>query len=180
MSQVAIISNVARIYAEALFQLAMKNAQEKIFLKYLREIREIINSSDDLIGILCNPSVTAAQKKDILEKVLGLDIDKRVLSFIKILIDKNRISEIDAIYNAYMELLNVKLNKKCVEVISTFELDNDLKRNIQMSIEAKLNSNVDISWEIDKSLIAGLVFKFDDKIIDTSLKSKLQNLSRNL
>ena len=71
-------------------------------------------------------------------------------------------------------------NVKHVNVTSAIELNNAKKDEIKDKIASRLDANVDVNWEINNEIIAGLVFEFDDNIIDNSLRHKLQDLSRNM
>ena len=100
------------------------------------------------------------------------------MNFIKIIVEKNRFNEFGQIISAYKELLDSANNTQNVEIISAIELSDSQKQNIIEKLSAKLNKNIKPDWIIDKSIIAGLVIKMDDNVIDSSVKNKLEKLSR--
>ena len=71
-------------------------------------------------------------------------------------------------------------NKCTVEIVSPVELNYENKTKVLFKLEHKLKSDIVPIWTIDESLIAGLVFKFDDYVIDTSIKAKLEDLNKTL
>ena len=71
-------------------------------------------------------------------------------------------------------------NTKTVEIISAKELDFENKTMILLKLEKKLNCEIKPLWTINSDIIAGLVFKFDDYVIDTSLNAKLEDLSKKI
>ena len=180
MTTDSIISKTSVIYANALYDAAQEqNLTDKIN-KQLTDVCEMFESSCELQGVVNSPVVSVSKKFEIIDDIFKKSCDKTLLNFLKILIEKDRFSEINAITKAYYDLCNQKLNIKKVEVVSSCELDSDKKDTIKKMLNKKLNANVNIEWHTDKSIIAGLVFKYDDKIVDTSLRTKLNNISKNL
>ncbi len=180
MTEVSIISKTSVIYANALYDAAQEqNITDKIG-KQLTDVCEIYESSSELRGVICSPVVAVTKKFEIVDDIFKNICDKTLLNFIKLLIEKDRFSEINAITKAYYDLCNKKLNIKKVDVVSSCELDSNKKDTIKNLLNKKLNADVNIEWHTDKSIIAGLVFKYDDKVVDTSLRTKLNNISKNL
>lgn len=174
------ISSVSKNYAKAFFDIAKTaeaNAQIKIQLK---DVLDIINSSNDLRIVMENSSISSSKKKEIIENVFGERFDKRLVNLLKILVDKKRFNKYSEICNAYFDMLDEFENKKNVEVVSSYDLDEETKQKILLKLQAKLNCDVEVEWQKDENIIAGLVFKFDDCIVDTSVAAKLKSLSKNI
>ena len=98
----------------------------------------------------------------------------------KLLVEKNRFDEFESIVIAFNDYLDKKSNKKTVEIISPIKLNFETKSNILFKLEHKLNCEVVPHWTVDESIIAGLAFKFDDYVIDTSIRNKIENLCKNI
>ena len=103
-----------------------------------------------------------------------------VLQFIKILTEKNRLNEIEQIKFSYIEKVNNFNNIQKVEIISAIELTNETKTKITNKLSEKLNKTIIPTWNINKEIISGLVFKIDDDIIDTSLLNKIESIGKNI
>ena len=84
------------------------------------------------------------------------------------------------IKEAFSKLTEEVSNKKTVEIISPVKLNFENRTNVLFKLEHKLNKEITPIWTVDKSLIAGLAFKIDDCVIDTSIRAKLENLSKNI
>ena len=169
------ISTISKNYAKALFESGLNSDDAK---SELAEIIDTIEVSNDLKIVLSNSSVSSAKKIEIIEEIFKGRINVFLLNLLKILAEKNRISELRCIYNSYVELDNKSSNKKVVQIVSSIPLMDDTKKNIVRKLEQKLTCEVLPEWQIDKSIIAGLVFKYDDCVIDTSVLSKLKQLSK--
>jgi len=180
MNKKKVISSVSKIYAKALYDVVKTENTEVSVMKQLDDICQIFENSNDLKILANNTSIAKETKNDVFDDLFKEKINKSLLNFIKVLNDKNRLSELMSINEAYKTLLDTELNKKTVEIISATEVDTKVKSKIIKSLEKKLNAEIIPVWNIDKTLIAGLVYKFDDYIIDTSLRAKLENLSKNI
>lgn len=174
------ISTVSKNYANALIQIAEDSNSYELIKIQLLEIQKVFVSSADLSVVMANTSISSANKIDILESVFANKIDVKLLNFLKLLVEKNRFGEFDSIVASYIEMLDKMSNKKKVEITSSIDLTFENKTNVLFALEHKLNCEVVPIWRVDKSIIAGLTFKFDDYVIDTSVRTKIENLRKKI
>ncbi len=174
------ISIVSKNYANALIQIAAASNSYELIKTQLLEIKNVFDSSADLNVVMANTSISCANKIDILESVFANKIDVKLLNFLKLLVEKNRFGEFDSIVISYTEILDKMSNKKKVEITSSINLTFENKTNVLFALEHKLNCEIVPVWRVDKSLIAGLTFKFDDYVIDTSVRTKIENLRKKI
>jgi F-type H+-transporting ATPase subunit delta len=175
-----LISSISKNYSKALLEVAQSENLVKEFKTELIEVEKVFESSNDLQIVMKNSSVSISEKIEILELVFGGKINQKILNFIKILVEKHRFNEFNAIVSSYGEMVEHLSNKKTVEVISPIELNFENKSNVLFKLEHKFNCEINPIWTVDDSLIAGLAFRFDDTVIDTSIKAKLENLSKKI
>lgn len=174
------VSTVSKNYAKALLDVADEFNSLDLIKTQLDDIKSVLQSSKDLQIVMENSSISSAKKIEILTSIFGNKIDEKLMNFLKLLVEKNRFGEFDSIVISFNEFLDKKSNKKNVEVISPIELNFETKSNILFKLEHKLNCEVVPHWTVDESIIAGLAFKFDDYVIDTSVRNKIENLCKNI
>lgn len=174
------ISTISKIYSKALIDSARESNSVDSVKNSLANVLETLNSSDDLKVVLEKSSVALSLKTNILNEIFDNKIDDKVMNLLKILVEKRRLSEFEGICSAYHQMCDEMLNKKNVEIVSSVELDETTKSKITDKLQEKLNCEIIPNWSTDNNIIAGLVFKFDDYVIDTSLNTKLKNLSKNI
>ncbi len=179
MSEI-IVSEISKNYAKALLESAAPLDKCDLFMTQFDEIMQTFESSEDLRVVMSNSSVSVFKKIEILNEIFGGKIDEKMLNLLKAVIEKNRFNELSSINLCFKQMNEKKENKRTVEVISPIELNSGNKERILSKLKEKLNSEILPIWKIDESLIAGLVFKFDDFVIDTSVRAKLENLSKTL
>lgn len=174
------ISSTSKKYSKALFDIASENNSLELFADQLGEICEVLSSSQDLCVVMNNSSISQTKKNEILEAVFSDKIDSKLLNFLRILVSKNRFSELENIYNSYLERIKQNFNRKDVEIVSSLDLDEQMKSEIVEKLRQKLHSEVLPQWKTDADIIGGLIFKFDDFIVDMSIRAKLKDLSKNI
>ncbi|MBP3821173.1 ATP synthase F1 subunit delta [bacterium] len=175
-----IISSISKNYAQALVETACENNSFDYIKSQLEEIIEIFKTSNDLKIVLENSSISLSKKIELLDAIFVDKIDLKIINLLKILVEKNRIDEFESIYYAYETLISKYTNQKRIEIISATILNENLKNKIIDKLQKKLECEILPSWQVDNSIIAGLVIKFDDNLIDTSVRTKLENLSKNI
>lgn len=172
---------IAQRYADALVRLARdgKLTFEKIS-KDLNLIKEILEQSKDLQAVLVNPVVSTDDKKEIINKVFSNEIDVLIINFLKLLTDKNKFGIFEDVLEAYNKSIDSINNIKKVSVTSAVTMPTDAQSRLKQKLEEKLKANVVLDLNINKDIIAGLVIKIDDNVIDMSLKHKLEDLSKSI
>ena len=172
---------IAQRYANALLDSAHGNS--KIYdqiLDDLYTVQEILDSSPELNFALTNPTISVEDKKEIIDRVFKIDIISDTKNFLKVLVEKNRFFASKNILHAYEKALNSINNVDIVDVVSAVELNSEVKDRITTKLEAKLQKTVSVNWLIEPDIIAGLIIKIGDNVIDNSVKHKMEDLSKNI
>jgi F-type H+-transporting ATPase subunit delta len=168
------IQTSAKTYANSLIKVS--EDYDKI-LKNLEILMDIIKYSQDFSNVIANHSIATKTKTEIIDEVFKNQVDEVVVNFLKIITEKGRFNELEQIVQAYKDEVDNIRNIKRVEVISVVELSEEQKQRLIEKLEKRIKAKVLVNWEKNEDIIGGLVVKFDDNVIDTSLKNKLEKLS---
>lgn len=171
------ISQTAKTYADALIETNQSNDD---ILKDLETVSKIINSSNDLKTVLNTPAVPVEQKINIIDDIFKSQVNQNILNFLKILAEKKRFNEFEEIFQAFKNKLDEAQEIKRITVISAIELSDEYKTRITDKLKEKLQKNIYADWQVDSEIIGGLIIRIDDNVINTSIKNKLENLSKNI
>lgn len=161
-------------YSKALLSLSLEqNAIEEVYAD-MQAISNACNDSDELRVLLNSPVVKADKKEEIL-----LEIFKGMHSltelFVKILVRKRREGLLHGIAAHYIEDYKKHKNILTAELRTTYPMDKELRDTIKAKIKGNF-SKVEINETIDPDLIGGFILRIDDQQIDTSLRSKLEEI----
>ncbi len=171
-------SLICQNYANALKDLALENDK---LIKYREDINTIINLFDennDLLTFINHPNILKEDKKNLAKEIF--DVDKIILNFIMVLIDKSYIQYLHGIAFDFNKLVNIELNVKEIECYSASVLSDDQKAKLEAMLEKKYQTGIVINYLIDESLLAGIKLYVDGQVIDNSAVSKLAKLKEEV
>jgi len=172
-------TKISKSYAQALIELGQSQTPD--YEKIFEDLNTIKSSmTNELSEVLTSPTIQLDKKIQIFKDIFEDKIDKHVLEFFILLINKSRFNEFENILYTYSKELDEKNNIKTIAITSAVELDESEKSEIIDKLQNKLHKNVKPLWKISETVIAGLVVKIDDDVIDLSVDTKLKSLSKNI
>lgn len=172
------LTTIARPYAKAAFDYAVEKDVIDAWLGQLAFAAEVVKN--DNIANLITSSSAAETLADIVIKVCDDQLDQHGQNFIKILAENGRLSALPEIFESYAELKTEHEKVINVEVTSASQLTDSQLKELAQSLEKRLEKKVKLDCNVDSALVAGLVVKANDLVIDSSVKSKLGRLSETL
>lgn len=172
---------IAKRYSDALLNLVKENNSDISDINsQLKSILESVKNSAELTTFMENPVISSEDKKEVISNLLSGKVDNTLINFIKLLIDKERFSAFAEIVEMFdNEVANIN-NVQKVNVTSAIELNDNLKNRLIEKLSSKLNKNIELLTEINPEIIAGLVIKIDDNVIDMSLKHKFEEMKKQM
>ena len=170
------MSAIERRYAVALMDaLKVKDEQLKAD-KDLAEIAYMFNNNLQFKKILLDPRLEPRLKSDVVKEIF-VDDNPMLVSFISLLIDKNRIKYIDGISKEYSELARNKNNEIKLKIISATGLTDDEINGITDKYKKVYNAtNASYEQVIDESVIGGVKVIIGNKVYDGTVKTQLNNM----
>ncbi len=168
----------AKRYAIALIETSKSNLDE--IESDLYSINEIIFENESLKAFFLHPVISLNDKKQTFIEAFQGKINQKTFNFILNLLDENRLNIFPSILELYKQVSNKLKNILPIEVISAIELDNSQKEKLSAKLEEKLQKNANITYTIDNSILGGLVVKYEDNIVDLSLRKKFENLKKQV
>lgn len=174
------INVVASRYAEALFQVGEEeNLTDKLYQE-LSEIVNLIEINQDLFSILKSPVISKKEKINIIDNVFENKININVKNFLKILVERNRISSIKDIASSYKELLNEKNNILEGIAITAIPMKKEEIKKLEEKLSQKYNKNVTLENKVDKSILGGVLVRLGNEEIDGTVKTRLSKVKEQL
>ncbi|SHE67622.1 F0F1 ATP synthase subunit delta [Clostridium fallax] len=165
-----------RRYALALYQAAEEKGKVEEYLQDLREICDLIDNNKDFYEVIKHPQISTKKKKKTFVEIFKGKIDDELLSFLIILIEKDRILYLREKLDQ-MEKIHLDRNNTLVANIkSVIPLTDEELSKLKSKLEAKYDKKIILEQEIDKSIIGGLYVRVGNDVIDGTIKSKLDEM----
>jgi ATP synthase F1 delta subunit len=168
-----------RMYAEALFEAAKESGRLARVHDELTLFVEAVRDVPELRELLRNPELDTRAKRQVLDDLLG-DADELVRNFLRLLVDKHRIAELDDIHREFERLVAREEQRLAVELTTAVELPEDELRAIVAEIERASGRKVEATTTIDPDLIGGVVLQVGTRRMDASVRGRLERLRRDL
>lgn len=168
----------AKRYAIALKQSALDSICE--VLENLESVNEIIFNNSSFKAFFLHPNISLRDKKELIAQSFEGKINPVTYNFLQTLLDENRFSIFNTILELFKNEVDLIQNKQRVEVISAVDLDENQKQRLQEKLSEKFNKEAIINYFEDKNILGGLVIKFEDNVIDLSLKTKFEKIRKQL
>lgn len=169
---------LARRYAYALFAFAHENKVLDIVGSDMKMIGQVMSENKELQHLMVSPVVSNARKKSILRKIFMERVDKLTLTFLDILVRKDREKEIQEIAIQFDKIYLDFNNITRVEITTAIALDGQTQNKVMGSFKEQTHNKLQIEEQIDPDIIGGFVLKFDDYLYDASIKKSLSNLRK--
>lgn len=173
-------SVLANKIGRTLFDVAKENDSLDLVLKDLRESSKAILINKDFITLMNNPNLLKEKKIEIIDSAFS-GVDKNVINTIKILSENLQISLIESVEDQYIELYNKEVKNINVRVESAQELTVEQIANLKEKIKEQLKlNNVVVNNIVDPSLLGGLKIVYNNKVIDSTIKAKLNSMKKQI
>ncbi len=173
------LSTLARPYAEAIFKRALESKSATEWSDMLSFLSVVIQDQE-MKTVISNPKVGQEQLTSLVLEICQDQFNEEGVNLLKLLIQNERLilaPEISELYESFKAEHEGYVD---VEVFSAYALTKEDQKKFATTLKNKLNKNVNITTSIDKSLIGGFLARAGDKVIDGSIKGRLQQLAKKL
>ncbi len=168
-------------YGEALFQIACESSSCIEMLEEVKELKNVVIANPELKELMLNPRFSKEEHLEILGQVFKGKIDDRLFSFLELITVKGRYGYLDEILDYFILRVKEYLHIGQAKVTSAIAIDDEMKQRIKDKLLATTDyKEIEIDYETDPSLIGGMVIRIKDRIVDNSVKTKLENITREL
>lgn len=169
------MSIVSSRYSEALFDLAIEEEKVDEFYETLLSIKEVFLTNDDFNEVLMHPEITLQEKVSLIKSVFN-EIEKTIINFLLVIIEKNRAKDIVAIIDDFEVFYNEYRNIENAVVYSVVKLKKAQITKLEKQLSNKFSKTVRVTNIIDESIVGGIRVVINNTVIDTSVKTRIKDL----
>jgi len=170
---------LARPYARAAFDLARDAGRVDQWSRALSLAAAAVK--DDLMQrVIGHPQVTEEQMTSLFEDVLGDAADSSFNGFIKVLLHYRRLPLLPEIAEQFEQQRRASEQRLKVNVTSAVEMKPEQIERLAERLQARFGTEIELETDVDDELIGGLVVRAGDKVIDASVRGRLERLEHRL
>jgi F-type H+-transporting ATPase subunit delta len=176
-------ARIARVYAEALLAAALKQSDADAVDAVGEELDEfvegVLDKSPAVAAFLASPAVGRNAKSAALEAALPGHASELLRGLFAVLVHNGRLGLVRGISAIYDGLLDQRAGRVLVKVTAASELSEAQRAALTTTLTTVLKQHPILDVRVDADLLGGMVIQVGDRIVDTSVRTRLQNL-RNL
>jgi ATP synthase F1 delta subunit len=173
------VEEIARIYAQSLFEVARERDKLDAIHEQLGQVADTIAENRDLQVFLFSPYFTSAEKRDGIARAVS-GAEPELMNFLELLAEKHRMPVIFRIRERLDELWAKEKGQLEVRLTSAVELDPEIVKRVGSEIERQTGQTIELSSDVDEGIIGGLVLRVGNMVLDASLRSKLERLRKEV
>lgn len=176
-----IVASVARRYARALLALGLEEGRHEQFGEELASVLSALDYTREAGFFLRNPGYSAEQRHSAVNALTAaLNLSPTVVSFLRLLVDRQRIADLAQIARAYRALLDAQVGRVRATVTSAAPLSEQEKARLRDAIAGMTGRTIVLEAKTDPSIIGGVVTQVGATQFDGSLRTQLERLREEL
>lgn len=173
-------ATVARPYARAAFSFALDREDGLAAWSRMLGLLAAAVGAETVRSALDNPQLTTDDEMRLVASIMDDDLTPEGHNFVAVLAENGRLALVPTIAEMFERLKRDYQRTMDVDVVSAYEVSAPQKVALSEALERMLQRNVNLSSEVDESLIGGAVIRAEDTVIDDSVKGRLRKLSQVL
>ncbi len=172
---------VEDVYGNALFSLAVETDRIDEFYDEANSLIEVLHENPELTRICTHPQIVKEEKLQMIDDVFKGRIHDEILGLMHMIVEKNHFANMEDIFRYFADRVKAYKNIGVAYVSTPTELSETQKK----AVEDRLLSTTEyvsfeMHYEVEPELIGGIVIRIGDRVVDSSIRTKLAHLTRDL
>lgn len=164
-----------------MFETALETGKMDTLYEEASALVPILLENPELLTLLGNPQIVKEEKIAIIHQVFDHKVAEELMSFLSIIVEKDRQSDMIAIFQYFIARVKEYKRIGAVYVTSAVELKSDQKASLEKKLlETTSYAEFEMHYETDPSLLGGMVVRIGDHVVDSSIKTRLYELKKEL
>ena len=172
---------ISKTYGDALFELAVEKDKVDVLLQEIEQLKEVLSENEDFGRLMNHPKIIKEEKIQVAKDVFAGRVSDELLGFLTIVIAKDRYKDIDAILDYFIAEVKRHKGIGIATVTTAVPLrEEQCKKIEQKLLDTTQYTKMEMHYDLDESLIGGMVVRIGDRVVDSSIKTKLSELQKEL
>jgi F-type H+-transporting ATPase subunit delta len=172
------LATLARPYAEALFQVAVKGDLKQAAAEI--DALAAVSANPQLRQFADSPKATSAQVLDVMASVVKTPLSEASKNLLRTVIENGRLAALPEIAAQFHVLANAKAGVSDAVIYSAFDMSADQVTDVLVSLEKRFARKLNATVQVQANLIGGIRVVVGDEVLDTSIKARLEQMKAAL
>ena len=164
-----------------MFAVAIEADRMDEFFEAAIALAEILRTNEDFSKLMNHPKIMKEDKVKIVEETFGTRLPKEFVGLMTLMVEKGRANEMLPVFDYFVALVKEEKKIGKADVTTAIDISDAQKEQIEKKLlETTKYESFEMCYHVDESLIGGMVIRIGDRVVDSSIKTKLYELSREL
>lgn len=172
---------VSKIYGDALFDAALEADRMDAFFEAAKAVAGVLRENREFGNLMAHPKIMKEEKVRIVEETFKERIPKEMTGLMALLIQKGRAPQMLSVFDYFISRVKEAKGIGTADVVTAVELDAGQKAQVEKTLlDTTGYQAFEMQYSVDPSLIGGIVIRVGDRVVDSSIRTKLEKLTRVL
>ena len=172
---------VSKTYGNALFEVAKEKQALDTILEEVLFVKQSFLENEDLSKLLLHPNIEKSEKIRVIENIYKGRISDEITGLMTMLVDKGHGKDFISVFDYVIHAIKEEKGIGVAYITSAIALKKDQKDNIEQRLLETTNyKSIEGIYQVDRTIIGGLVIRISDTVVDSSIKTQLEKLSKQL
>lgn len=172
---------VSKTYGDALFGVAIESEQLGAYWDEVKAVRAALSENPELFKLMSHPKIVKEEKVKIVEDIFAGKVSGELVGLLRMIVEKGHFEEMDAVLEYFEAQVKEHKNIGTAYVTTAMELSDTQKTAVEKRLlETTKYVEFEMHYAVDSSLIGGMVIRIGDRVVDSSVKTKIATLTREL
>lgn len=172
---------VSKTYGEALFEIAMEQNRLRELMEEIQVIQKIIDENPEFQKLMKHPGIPKQEKLQVAETVFKGRVSDELEGLLEVVISKERYGDLPAIFAYFIDKVKEQQKIGIAYVTTAVELTAAQKAATEARLlETGGYRKMEMHYSVDAALIGGMVIRIGDRVVDSSIRTKLDGLTKQL
>ena len=172
---------VSTIYGDALFDLAVEQDSVDSFMEEAIFVHDTFLNNEDVLKLFNHPKIRKEEKNAFIGSIFEGRVSEEMVGFLHIIVTKDRYNEILPIFEYFIHRVKEYKGIGTALVTSAVELTKAQKTAVVDKLLATTKyTSFEMKYVVDPTILGGLIIRIEDRVVDSSLKTQIDNLTKQL
>lgn len=172
---------ISKTYGEAIFELAVSENRVNALTQEIETVLKVLEENPEFSEIMKHPKIIKEEKLQIIENVFKGRVSDELTGFIRLIVEKDRYGQIGEIMQYFLDEGKKLKGIGVAWVRSALPLREEQKKQVEEKLlETTSFREMEMHYQVDETLIGGMVIRIGDRVADSSIRTKLSHLEQQL
>jgi F-type H+-transporting ATPase subunit delta len=172
---------VSKTYGDALFEVAQESGNLDGYLEEVKAVKAAMDANPELFKLMTHPKVVKEEKIKVIEDIFSGRVSAELVGLMRMIVDKGHFAQITDVLDYFIEQVKEYKNIGTAYVTTALPLSDKQKAAVEKRLlETTKYVQFEMNYVVDSALIGGMIIRIGDRVVDSSVRSKLSALTREL